>query len=397
MADSLGVGAMPDAHRFKPIPGGDIGSNTLGSIITSHGKLNAPTLQNMGLANVLISDQFPNGHPQWKPIANPIACFGKMAERSAGKDTPSGHWEMAGVPVEYEMPVYYAGLPATLLELFVKRCREQGVDLPGVLGGQPASGTEIIHALGEESVRTGKPIVYTSGDSVFQIAAHEEAFGLDKLYTICKIARSLLDEQPEKIGRVIARPFVGTSANDFVRTPNRHDYSLLPPKPTILDACKAARYEIISIGKIADIFADQGITQKIKSKSNRDGMRILQELSDKNDWSGIAFVNLVDFDMLFGHRRNPLGYAQALEEFDLDLTSFLETLQPNDLVIISADHGCDPTFAGTDHTREYVPVLVYGKAIKACNLGTRKTFADVAATIARYLEVNYSCEAESLL
>ena len=397
MADSLGVGAMPDAAQFKPIPGGDVGSNTLASLITANKGLKASFLQKLGLANSLVSKDLPHGHPLWSPVEKPLASFGKMAEKSAGKDTPSGHWEMAGVPVAYQMPVYYGGLPKSLLNLFVKRCQEQGVDLPGVLGGQPASGTVIIKELGEESIKTGQPIVYTSGDSVFQIAAHEQFFGLDKLYKICEIARELLNEQEEKIGRVIARPFLGTNNNDFLRTPNRRDYSLLPPKPTVLEACKNKGLEVISIGKIADIYAHQGFTQKIKSKSNQDGMKTMIDLARQRDWSGIAFVNLVDFDMLYGHRRDAIGYAKALEVFDADLAVLFESLQNDDLVIISADHGCDPTFAGTDHTREYVPIIVYGKTVKAVDLGIRDTFADVAATISQYLDLSYSCEAKSLL
>lgn len=397
MADSLGIGAMPDAHLFKPVPGGDIGANTLAAIIRSNNGLQCPTLQKLGLSNILANSHITNESKLWPPVQQPLASYGKMAERSVGKDTPSGHWEMAGVPLTYHMPVYYDGLPEELLNQFVNRCQENGIPLVGVLGGEPASGTEIIKKLGEDSVKSGKPIVYTSGDSVFQIAAHEESFGLQKLYQICEVARALLDELPEKIGRVIARPFIGSGRDSFVRTSNRKDYSLLPPRATILDACKAAKYEVISIGKIADIFAHQGFTQEIKSKNNSEGMKILSKLACKNDWSGVAFVNLVDFDMLYGHRRDPLGYAKALEDFDAALDLFMNNLTPNDLMIISADHGCDPTFVGTDHTREYVPVLCYQKDRNGKDLGTRDTFADVAATIAEFLQVEYACEAKSLL
>ncbi|HLD45696.1 MAG TPA: phosphopentomutase, partial [bacterium] len=247
MADSLGVGEMPDAPFFKPVAGGDVGSNTLYHIIDKLGGLNALNLQQMGLANTLVCPEHPQGHLLWKPVSTPLASWGRMAEVSAGKDTPSGHWEMAGCPVPFQMPVFDEGLPQEMLDRFLTRCREQGNPLPGVLGeGKPASGTEIIAELGEEHVRTGKPIVYTSADSVFQIAAHEEAFGLQKLYDVCVIARAMLNEYEDKLGRVIARPFVGHNKTDFKRTPNRHDYSLKPLKPTVLKAAKEAGYEVIS-------------------------------------------------------------------------------------------------------------------------------------------------------
>lgn len=397
VADSLGVGALPDAKDFKPIPGGDVGANTLAHIIDSTGGLIAPNLKKMGLANTLIDAQHPEGHALFQPVPESIASYGRMAEVSAGKDTPSGHWEMAGCPVSYQMPVYYDGLPQEMLDRFLARCAAAHINLPGVLGGQPASGTEIIAQLGEEHVRTGKPIVYTSGDSVFQIAAHEEAFGLERLYQVCEVTRRMLNEYEDKIGRVIARPFIGDTAKNFQRTPNRHDYSLKPLRPTVLDATQGAGLEVISIGKIADIFADQGITRKIKSKSNSQSMEILTDLSLRRDWQGIAFANLTDFDMLYGHRRNARGYRTAIEDFDAELPALLKNIGDHDLVIITADHGCDPTFAGTDHTREYVPVLLYQKNRPGRNLGTRKTFADCAATIAAFLGLTYKLTAESLL
>ncbi len=397
MADSLGVGEMPDAPFFKPVAGGDVGSNTLYHIIDKLGGLNALNLQQMGLANTLVCPEHPQGHLLWKPVSTPLASWGRMAEVSAGKDTPSGHWEMAGCPVPFQMPVFDEGLPQEMLDRFLTRCREQGNPLPGVLGeGKPASGTEIIAELGEDHVRTGKPIVYTSADSVFQIAAHEEAFGLQKLYDVCVIARAMLNEYEDKLGRVIARPFVGHNKTDFKRTPNRHDYSLKPLKPTVLKAAKEAGYEVISIGKIADIFADEGITQKRVSKSNTQGMQELIALAQQTHWQGIAFVNLTDFDMLYGHRRDVIGYRKAIEDLDAQIPELLAALTENDLVFITADHGCDPTFAGTDHTREYVPVVMYQKNRVGKNLGTRKTFADVAETISEFLRLNHSFGAESM-
>lgn len=357
IADSLGVGAAPDAINYKPVPGGDVGSHTLWHTIDANKGLNAPTLQQLGLANVI------GGHPLWPAIESPIGFYGKMTETSAGKDTPSGHWEIAGCPVPYQMPVYYDGLPKEMMDRFVKRVREKGIELAGVLGGQPASGTEIISLLGEESLLTKKPIVYTSGDSVFQIAAHETYFGLEKLYTICKIARDVLNEYPDKIGRVIARPFIGESKKDFKRTSHRHDYSLEPMHNTILDVLKKAGRDVIGVGKIGDIFAHRGLTQEIHSDSNHHGMTILTELAQRKDWEGLAFINLCDFDVLYGHRRNAKGYATAIEEFDCDLKNFLPSLTENEVILITSDHGCDPTFAGTDHTREFVPILLYQSSV----------------------------------
>ncbi|MBF0105737.1 MAG: phosphopentomutase [Deltaproteobacteria bacterium] len=397
VADSLGVGFLPDAHLFKPVKGGDVGANTLYNIIESTGGLNAPALKRMGFAHTLIDSTHAEGHRLYRPDTQPIASYGRMAEVSAGKDTPSGHWELAGCPVPYQMPVYYDGLPTEMLERFIARCHESGNAIPGVLGGEPASGTEIIARLGEEHVRTLKPIVYTSGDSVFQIAAHEGVFGLDRLYLICGIARKMLNEYEDKIGRVIARPFVGESSATFTRTPNRRDYSLKPLKPTVLNAARDAGLDIISIGKIADIFADEGITEKIKSKSNTQSMEVLTELALKKGWCGIAFANLTDFDMLYGHRRDPAGYREAIERLDGQIPGLLDKLTDNDLVIITADHGCDPTFAGTDHTREYVPVLVYQKQRPPKNLGTRGTFADCAASLVSFLDLDYQVQAESFL
>ena len=397
MADSLGVGAMPDAREFKPLSDGDVGANTLGHIVESQKNFHAPTLQNLGLANVLIDEAHPKGYPKWPPIETPLASYGKMTEVSVNKDTPSGHWEMAGAPVFAPMPVYYDGLPKEMLDRFLKRAKENGVELPGVLGGEPTSGTEIMKRLGEEHIRSGKPIVYTSADSVFQIAAHETHFGLKKLYQICEIAREMLNGYDEKLGRVIARPFVGKTKETFTRTPNRKDYSLKPPRKTVLQAAVEKKYEVISVGKIADIYAHEGFTQEIKMQNNHDGMEILNKLSQKRNWSGIAFVNLVEFDSHYGHRRDPQGYARAIEDLDKQLAGFLSQLTGNDLMLFTADHGCDPTFPGSDHTREYVPILSYQKNQIGKNLKIRKTFADVAATITKFLDLDYFVEAKSWL
>ncbi|MBU0506109.1 phosphopentomutase [bacterium] len=397
--DSLGIGAAPDADQFFQSEGGnDVGANTLGHIIDVTKGLNAPFFQQLGLANTLVTQENPEGNNLWAPVSEPLASYGRMKEVSAGKDTSSGHWELAGCPVPYLMPVYYEGLPKELLDEFIARVNREGIVLDGVLGkGKAASGTEIIKKLGDEHVKTGKPIVYTSMDSVFQIAAHEEVFGLEKLYKVCEIARALLNEKEDKIGRVIARPFVGATTQNFVRTANRKDYSLEPLGKTVLDAVKEQGLDVIGVGKIGDIFAHRGLTQEIKSKSNAQGMQIMSELILKRDWQGLAFVNLVDFDMLYGHRRDPQGYRKALEEVDALMPKFFEMLQEEDLVIIAADHGCDPTYNSTDHTREYVPLLVYKKNKPAVNLGIRQTFADVAATIAAYLDVDYVCDGRNLL
>jgi phosphopentomutase len=392
--DSLGIGAAPDADQFFQSEGGnDVGANTLGHIIDVTQGLKAPFLQSLGLANTLVTQENPEGNRFWAPVASPLASYGRMAEVSAGKDTSSGHWELAGCPVPYLMPVYYEGLPKELLDEFIARVNKEGIVLEGILGkGKAASGTEIIKELGEEHVKTGKLIIYTSMDSVFQIAAHEEVFGLENLYKVCQIARNLLNEKEDKIGRVIARPFVGSTKHDFVRTANRKDYSLEPLGKTVLDAIKEKGLDVIGVGKIGDIFAHKGLTQELKSKSNAQGMSVMTELALLNDWQGLAFVNLVDFDMLYGHRRDPQGYRKALEDADELMPRFFELLQEGDLLIVTADHGCDPTYNSTDHTREYVPILMYAKHKPAVNLGTRKTFSDVAATIANYLDVDYDCK-----
>ncbi len=361
--DSLGVGELPDAAEF-----GDQGSHTLDHIVAANGGLDVPRLVELGLGCVpgVRSLPCPPG---------PQGAYGRCAELSPGKDTSTGHWEMMGVPLKEQFPVYPDGFPDEILDEFVRRA-----DVPGVLCNAAASGTEVIARLGDEHVATGKPIVYTSADSVFQVAAHETHFGLDRLYEACAAAREILT--PYGVGRVIARPFVGESGA-WERTYNRRDYSLDPPTETVLDRLKAAGVPVVGVGKIEDIFAGRGLTKSIHTEGNRDGMRHTVACARELD-GGFVFVNLVDFDMLYGHRRDPAGYARALEEFDVALRELEAELRPGDLVLLSADHGNDPTNAQTtDHTREYVPVLATGPAVRAgADLGTRESFADIGATVA---------------
>jgi len=360
--DSLGVGALPDASRF-----GDSGAHTLDHLIVAAGGLDVPNLKALGLGNIA-------GVNELEPARAPRGSFGKMAEQSPGKDTSTGHWEMMGCPLERPFPVFEGGFPDEIITAFVER---SGV--PGVLGNEAASGTEIIERLGPQHLATGRPIVYTSADSVFQIAAHEEAFGLERLYEVCEVARELLT--PHGVGRVIARPFVG-AAGSFQRTYNRRDYSLEPPQELVLDRLHKNDVPVLGIGKISDIFCGRGLSDSWHSEGNRDGMqqtlRAARELE-----RGLVFVNLVDFDMLYGHRRDPAGYRRALEEFDRQYGELERELGPEDLVLLSADHGNDPTNTnGTDHTREYVPVLACGEGLAAgIDLGERKSFADLGATV----------------
>ena len=377
--DSFGIGATADAERF-----GDVGANTLGSIArersaSSAGPLKLPNLTRLGLMHAAqeSAGEFPAGA---ETDVNVIGAYGFASELSTGKDTPSGHWEIAGVPVLFDWG-YFTGktntFPPELLEKLIERA-----DLPGVLGNCHASGTTIIAELGEEHMASGKPIVYTSADSVFQIACHEESFGLQRLYDLCDIARELVDEY--KIGRVIARPFIGSNSGDFVRTGNRRDLTDPPPSPTLLDKLVASGGEVISVGKIADIFAHRGITQKIKATGNAALFdATLEALSSAPDRS-IVFTNFVDFDMLYGHRRDVDGYAEALEYFDSRLPELYELMSDDDVLIICADHGCDPTWPGTDHTREHIPVLVYGAGVVAGSLGKRETFADIGQSLAGF-------------
>ncbi|MEX1023717.1 MAG: phosphopentomutase [Planctomycetota bacterium] len=361
VADSLGVGALPDAERF-----GDVGTHTLDHVVESVESLDVPRLSALGLGNV-------PGVRRLGRVATPAAAFGRMAEVSAGKDTSTGHWEMMGVVVPTAFPTFPEGFPRALVEAFVERA---GLD--GVLGNEVASGTEIIERLGPEHLRTGRPILYTSADSVFQLAAHEEHFGLERLLDCCRVARELLDEH--HVARVIARPFVGAPGG-FERTYNRRDFSLEPTETSSLVRLDRAGVPVIGVGKIQDIFAGVGVPRSVHTEGNRDGMAKTTELARTLE-NGLVFVNLVDFDMLFGHRRDPVGYARALEEFDRDLVAFERHLRPDDVVFVTADHGNDPTFtATTDHTREYVPVLAFGERVRAAQLGTRASFADLGATV----------------
>lgn len=364
--DSLGVGELPDASFY-----GDAGSNTLAHISDVVGGLTLPTLQSFGLGCLT--------HVQGVPCADkPVAAFGKMAERSAGKDTTTGHWEMTGIILDQAFPVFPHGFPPEIIEPF-----ELAVGR-SVLGNIKASGTEIIDLLGREHMESGRPIVYTSADSVFQIAAHQDVVPLPLLYEWCAAARSLLRDE-YAVGRVIARPFIGTPGQ-FQRTPYRKDYSLTPHKPTLLDILSENGHEVVGIGKIEDIFASKGITTALHTKSNDEGMAMILTAMEKFP-NGLIFVNLVDFDMVYGHRNDAQGYGRALERFDSQLPGVINKMTENDLLFIVADHGCDPTFPHTDHTREYVPLLVYGKHCQPVNLGIRGTFADLGATIASLLGV----------
>lgn len=374
--DSFGIGATADAGRF-----GDVGSNTLGHVAEHRARagkpLKVPNLARLGLLHVAKEScgQYPAGCPTDVEI---VGAYGFAEEISTGKDTPSGHWEMAGVPVLFEWG-YFRGadnaFPPELLERLIELGR-----LPGVLGNCHASGTEIIARLGEEHVRTGKPIVYTSADSVFQIACHEETFGVQRLWDLCLIARKLVD--PYRIARVIARPFVGTNAGNFKRTGNRHDYAVPPPAATVLDKLVASGGEVIGIGKIPDIFAHRGITREVSAFGNDAVFDATHAALDEAPDRSIVFSNFVDFDTLYGHRRDVDGYARSLEEFDARLPELLPRLGSGDLLILSADHGCDPTWPGSDHTREHIPILVYGDGVQPRSLGKRATFADIGQSLA---------------
>ncbi len=380
--DSFGIGATADADKF-----GDVGSDTFGHIAkvraeSDAGPLKLPNLAKLGLfhASRDSTGEFPAGAD---PDVEIVGAYGYAEELSTGKDTPSGHWEIAGVPVLFDWGYFTKPsdtFPPELLEKLIEKA-----DLPGVLGNCHASGTTIIAELGDEHVKTGKPIVYTSADSVFQIACHEEAFGLDKLYELCDIARELVDEY--EIGRVIARPFVGDDAATYVRTGNRRDLTTPPHAETLLDKLVANGDDVISIGKIADIYAHRGVTHKVKATGNAALFdATLTALRDAGDRTTV-FTNFVDFDMLFGHRRDVDGYAEALEYFDQRLPELLELMRDDDILVICADHGCDPTWPGSDHTREHIPVLVYGGGVKTGALGKRESFADIGQSLATYFEL----------
>jgi phosphopentomutase len=377
--DSFGIGATPDAGRF-----GDEGADTLGSIAraratSASGPLRLPNLAALGLFEAAkeSTGAYPAGTPGGVGIRG---AYGFAEELSSGKDTPSGHWEIAGVPVLFDWGYFEDRtdtFPPELLEALIEQA-----GLPGVLGNCHASGTEIIAELGEEHVRTGKPIVYTSADSVFQVAAHEEAFGLDRLYDVCDIARKLVDEY--RVGRVIARPFTGADAASFVRTGNRRDLTTPPPSATLLDKLVAANGEVIAIGKIADIYAHRGISRTVKATGNAALFDATLAALDAAPDRSLVFTNFVDFDMLYGHRRDVEGYARALEYFDSRLPELQAKMQTDDLLILAADHGCDPTWPGSDHTREHIPVIACGDSVTPGSIGRRETFADIGQSIARF-------------
>ncbi|SES70339.1 phosphopentomutase [Natronincola peptidivorans] len=373
--DSVGIGALPDAEKF-----GDIGANTLGNISKNEGDIHLPNLRKLGLGNI---DNI-EGIQSWD---HPLGAYGKAAEVSLGKDTTTGHWEISGIHLTEPLKTYPNGFPKEVIEELERQIGTR------VIGNKPASGTVIIEELGEEHMETGYPIVYTSADSVLQIAAHEEVIPLERLYEICRIARDIMMGD-HAVARIIARPFVG-ALGGFTRTSNRRDFSLNPPEETILDIAKAQGLDVIGIGKIEDIFNGQGITEAVHTKDNMNGVDETINYLQKNN-RGIIFTNLVDFDSKFGHRRDVKGYKNALEEMDSRIPELMRHLKDDDIIIITADHGNDPTFKGTDHTREYIPILIYGKSVKNnVNIGTRKSFADIAATIAELLKINSTGKGES--
>lgn len=384
MLDSLGIGASADADKF-----GDVGSNTFGHIAQwcaegkandgREGPLHIPNLTKLGLAHACADSvgSFPAGLDE---SAEVIGAYGYAQEISSGKDTPSGHWEIAGVPVLFDWGYFSDkenSFPQELLDQLVEQA-----ELPGYLGNCHSSGTEILDLLGAEHMASGKPIFYTSADSVFQIACHEESFGLERLLKLCELARELLE--PYNIGRVIARPFIGNDKSDFARTGNRRDYSVLPPAPTLLDRMAESGGEVVSVGKIADIYAHQGITKKVKATGLEALFDLtLEQVKQAGDQT-IVFTNFVDFDSSWGHRRDVAGYAKGLEYFDTRLPELLAILDEGDVLVLTADHGCDPTAPGTDHTREHIPVIFYGHNVPKGPLGLRETFADIGQSIAAY-------------
>jgi phosphopentomutase len=380
LMDSFGVGASQDADKF-----GDVGANTFAHIadycLENNIPCHLPNLTRLGLGMTALASA-GRKIPGLDYEATVTGAYGYAVEQSKGKDTPSGHWEIAGVPVLFDwgyFPPEYPSFPQVLMADFIQKA-----GVPGILGNCHASGTEIIEKYGVEHMASGKQILYTSGDSVIQLAAHEETFGLEKLYTLCDIARQLVN--PYNIGRVIARPFVGTPGN-FKRTGNRRDLSVLPPEPTLLDRLVAAGHDVISIGKVADIFAHQGISQKIKADGNMNLFDATLAAMETAKDNSLIFTNFVDFDSMYGHRRDVIGYAKALEQFDARLPEFEKNMRPGDIAIITADHGCDPTWPGSDHTREHIPVLLFGPSIQPHFLGRRETFADIGQSIATYLDI----------
>ena len=377
--DSFGIGQMPDAEKF-----GDFDVNTIGAVSKSD-KLIVPNLKELGLfqiEGVKVSEKIDPGRTHTARIA-------RMTEKSAGKDTTIGHWEIAGLVSPKPLPTYPGGFPKEILDEFSKQTGR------GVLCNKPYSGTQVINDFGDEHIKTGDLIVYTSADSVFQIAAHEDVVPCETLYEYCRIARRILTGE-HGVGRVIARPFIGESGN-YTRTPRRHDFSLLPPGNTMLDVLKAGGRDVIAVGKINDIFAGKGITEYVYTSGNAEGIELTLEYLDK-DFDGLCFINLVDYDMLYGHRRDVEGYAAALSYFDEKLPAILGKLRRDDALLLTADHGCDPSYTRTtDHTREYTPMILFGEKIKPENLGTRKTFADIAATALDFLGLDERLAGESML
>jgi phosphopentomutase len=374
--DSLGVGELPDAKNY-----GDEGSNTLAHTAEAVGGLLLPSFEKLGLGNIIEVQGVER-------VKSPRAFFGKAGEVSAGKDSTTGHWELMGVILERPFPTYPNGFPPAIINEFEKRVGRK------ILGNKPASGTVIIQELGEEHLRTGNPIVYTSADSVFQIAAHEEVIPVEELYRMCKIAREILKGE-YAVSRVIARPFLGKRKGEFHRTQRRKDFSLPPLKNTVLDILSEAGVEVYAVGKIKDIFSGRGITYSFSTKNNREGLERTKQLM-KEVKEGFIFTNLIDFDMLWGHRNNPTGYAEGLKEVDSYIPYFVNTLRPEDLFIFTADHGCDPTTVSTDHSREYIPILaISGKVKGGKSLGVRKTFADVGKTVLDWFGIKNSLSGES--
>ncbi len=375
--DSFGIGAMEDAAAY-----GDFDVNTLGSVSQS-AYFEVPNLQKLGLFNI-------DGVTVEQKVEKPLAAIARMAERSNGKDTTTGHWEIAGIYSPNPMPTYPDGFPKEILDEFSRRTGR------GVLCNKPYSGTVVIQEYGEEHMNTGDLIVYTSADSVFQIAAHEEVVPLDVLYDYCRIAREILQGE-HGVGRVIARPFVGPCSGHFTRTSNRHDFSLEPPAITMLDQLKAAGKDVIGVGKIHDIFAGKGLTEYVYTAGNEEGIERTLEYLDK-DFEGLCFVNLVDFDSMYGHRNDVDGYAKAITYFDGRLAEILDKLKEDDILMITADHGCDPGYTQTtDHTREYVPWIIFGQKIEPENYGTRNTFADIGASVLKYFDIEPEFTGESIL
>lgn len=370
--DSVGIGEQEDSHLY-----GDEGSNTLKSCFQQEGFC-VPNMKKMGLFNI-------DGIDYTDGVQNPSGAFGRLKESSKGKDTTTGHWEIAGIISETPLPTYPEGFPDEILGEFTKRTGR------GILCNNPYSGTQVIEDYGKEHMETGKLIVYTSADSVFQIATHEDIVPLSELYRCCEIAREILKGK-HGVGRVIARPFTGDFP--FRRTPNRHDYSLVPPEKTLIDALAENGLDVIPIGKIYDIFAGKSLKESNPTKSNADGMEKTEHFA-KTDFNGLCFTNLVDFDMVYGHRNDAMGYAKALMEFDRWLGGFIPKLRDDDILMITADHGCDPLTESTDHSREHIPLLIYGKKIRSANLGTRSTFADIGKTIADLFGIDADIKGES--